>query len=142
MAPFLFVFFYNLWYIYFSRSFMTRINVVPVSELIDKHLRGEYHEITRVPSNLQKSLNRKSKPFSIDEIPSEYVLGTGHVKFFYDKMQFLHKRYVALVDEMNKRGYGAKGELAHIFKVEGYYNDYEPTEKALSLNRTRIEERK
>lgn len=121
---------------------MTRINVVPVNELIDKHLRGEYHEITRVPGNLKKSLNRKSKPFSIDEIPPEYVLGTGHVKFFYNKMQFLHNRYLALVDEMNKRGYNAKGELAHIFKVEGFYNDYQPTDKALELNRIRIDERR
>ena len=59
----------------------------------------------------------------------------------WHKMKFLHNRYLSLVDEMNKRGYNAKGDLAHIFKIEGYYNDYKPTDKALELNRVRINER-
>ena len=87
---------------------MTRINVVPVRELSQKHLIAEYREITRLPGNLQQSLNRKGKPFSKDEIPTQYVLGPGHVKFFYDKMHWLAKRFDDLVDEMMRRGYDPK----------------------------------
>ena len=63
---------------------MTRINVVPVGELSQLHLVAEYREITRLPKNLTKSLSRKAKEFNMDEIPPDYVLGKGHVKFFYD----------------------------------------------------------
>ena len=83
---------------------MTRINVVPTAELTTKHLVAEYREITRLPKNLKQSLNR-AKPFSLNEIPLHYVLGTGHVKFFYNKMLFLQKRYEELVNEMLSRGY-------------------------------------
>ena len=120
---------------------MTRINVVPVEELSDKHLRGEYHEITMVPGNLLKSLNRKSKPFNSSEIPPEYVLGKGHVKFFYDKMLFLQKRYIKLGEEMRSRGFNAKNDLSHLFNMPNYYNDYKPTQEAIEINKKRIKDR-
>ena len=121
---------------------MTRINVVEPSELSREHLIAEYREITRLPGNLYNSLNRKSKPFHMSEIPREYVLGKGHVKFFYDKMLFLQKRFEALVQEMLSRGYKPSYTDSSIFKVEDlYYNDYVPTEEAIELNRQRIKER-
>lgn len=122
---------------------MTRINVVPVTELSREHLIAEYREITRIPGNLEKSLNRKSKPFSFDEIPSSYTLGKGHVKFFYDKMMFLEKRFDDLVVEMLSRGYTPKYLDCPRFAAcgEDFYNDYEPDSKALEINRKRIEER-
>jgi deoxyribonuclease (pyrimidine dimer) len=61
---------------------MTRVNVIPVQELTKQHLVAEYREIMRVPGALKKSLQRK-KPFCNSEIPENYVLGKGHVKFFY-----------------------------------------------------------
>ena len=63
---------------------MTRINVVPVKELTNKHLVAEYREIMRLPKNLNTSLNRKGKPFNMNEIPEDYVLGSGHVKFLQE----------------------------------------------------------
>lgn len=103
---------------------------------------AEYREITRLPGNLKKSLERKTKPFSSLEIPPEYVLGSGHVKFFYDKMFFLQKRFESLVEEMLTRGYNPKFTDSSIFKVDTrFYNDYTPTNTALELNRARIAER-
>jgi deoxyribonuclease (pyrimidine dimer) len=122
---------------------VTRINVVPVEELTRQHLIAEYREITRLPTNLKTSLSRKGKPFSMAEIPSEYKLGSGHVKFFMDKMQFLEKRFEALVAEMLRRGYNPSYLDSSIFKdcPKQFYNDYQPTAEAMEINRQRIKER-
>lgn len=122
---------------------MTRINVVNPSELSRQHLIAEYREITRLPGNLNTWLNRKSKPHSFDEIPAEYKLGTGHVKFFFNKFQYLEKRFESIIEEMLCRGYNPNFTDSSIFKrVDSlYYNDYTPTVEAIEINRKRIEER-
>lgn len=122
---------------------MTRINVVPVSELSRQHLVAEYREITRLPGNLYTALNRKSKPFSMSEIPPQYVLGVGHVKFFFNKMQFLQTRFESLVQEMVNRGYNPQFRDSSIFTncLPEFRKDYIPTEEALEINRKRIQER-
>ncbi len=122
---------------------MTRINVVPVQELTRQHLIAEYREITRLPGDLTAALNRKTKAFSMMEIPPEYVLGTGHVKFFFDKMKFLETRFEQLVTEMLSRGYNPTFRDSTIFTncSPVFYNDYTPTEKAMEINRQRIAER-
>ena len=121
---------------------MTRINVIPPSELSTKHLVAEYREITRLPGNLNKSLSRKGKPFSLSEIPNEYVLGEGHVKFFYNKMKFLQLRFESLVNEMLARGYNPSHRDSAIFYRSDYFwQDWTPTQEAIELNRQRIKER-
>lgn len=122
---------------------MTRINVVPVKNLSRLHLIAEYREISRLPSNLKTSLERKSKPFKLTEIPTQYTLGTGHVKFFYDKMLFLQNRFKALVDEMLARGYNPtfRDETIFIPEDKAFYNDYTPTIEAIEINKQRILER-
>lgn len=122
---------------------MTRVNVIPVHELTREHLIAEYKEIMRLPNNLKKSLNRKSKPFSRDEIPEEYKMGKGHVKFFYDKMKFLQNRFEQLIAEMDRRGYTANFTDSSIFAncPAIWYNDYVPTKEAMEINRQRIQER-
>jgi len=121
---------------------MTRINVVPPEELTVKHLVAEYREITRLPANLKKSLERKNKPFSIHEIPTEYTLGKGHVKYFYNKFKWLQNRFELLVDEMKKRGYNPTYTDSSIFRVDDvWYNDWIVDEKAIEINRQRIKDR-
>lgn len=121
---------------------MTRINVVDPKELSRQHLVAEYREITRLPGNLNAWLNRKSKPPCFSEIPSEYKLGAGHVKFFFDKFKYLESRFEALVSEMLARGYNPTHRDSSIFKVDNlYYNDYTPTKEAIEINRARIKER-
>ena len=122
---------------------MTRINVVPVGELSDRHLVAEYREIMRLPGNLRKSLSRKSRPFSTSEIPQQYTLGKGHVKFFYDKMQFLKERFMDLVFEMRRRGFDPQFRDSGMFLdcPPEFFGYYRPTPEAIELNRRRIAER-
>ena len=122
---------------------MTRINLVPPQELSREHLVAEYKEIMRLPNNLKKSLSRKKKPFSMSEIPSEYVLGEGHVKFFYDKMKFLQERFELLLLEMGRREYTTNFNDSSIFIPNDikFYNNYTPSIKEIELNKARIAER-
>ena len=122
---------------------MTRINVVPPKKLCNKHLFAEAREMPRLVANLNTSLNRKSKPFSMSEIPSEYVLGKGHVKFFFDKFKYLHKRHIEITKELLRRGYNLSNTDSSIFATvdKKWYNDYSPTQEALELNRERIKDR-
>lgn len=122
---------------------MTRVNVVEPKELCDQHLLAEWREISRIPGNLKKSLSRKSKPFSMDEIPGEYLLGPGHVKFFYDKILYLEKRHIQLTRELLSRGFNLSYQGSDVFRnVPGeFYNDWSPTAKDKGLNLTRIHDR-
>lgn len=122
---------------------MTRINVVEPTELMDSHLLAEIREITRLPGNLWKSLNRKSGPLKDSEIPPEYVLGAGHVKFFYLRFKWLEKRFESLLEECESRGFNLTNKDSGIFRqvpIE-YYNDWSPTGQSFILNRQRIRDR-
>lgn len=80
---------------------MTRINTIHPKYLLDQHLMAEYREFPMVEAALRKSLDAKNP---ID-IPDTYRLGTGHVKFFYNKKQYLMNRYDDLIKELLHRGY-------------------------------------
>ena len=121
---------------------MTRINVIPVSELHPKHLVAEYKEITRV-----FGLARKAQ-FDIVKgkraIPSAYTLGKGHVLFFYNKLKFVADRYADLIQEMLARGYKPNPiNPADLFAdiPAALCNGYQPTNEAISINRARIADR-
>lgn len=116
---------------------MTRINVVPVSELCDKHLLAEYRELPRV-------FTCARQPLPGEKFPTAYTLGAGHMKFFYDKLAFLYRRAKALYKEGRARGFNLNYHPAGLFKpfaYNGVWNDWEPTPEALELNRARIAER-
>jgi deoxyribonuclease (pyrimidine dimer) len=120
---------------------LTRINIIPVEELTDQHLMAEYREMFMVGSALQKSL--KSPNWDKNRIPKELTLGTGHVMFFYDKGQYLYKRYSQIQKELTKRNY--KLDKTRLFKVTQfpteYYNDWTPTDRDRAILRERIQER-
>ena len=121
---------------------MTRINVVPVQELHYKHLIAEAREITRVfaiTRNNQRDILGGRKV-----IPNGYTLGTGHVIFFCNKLQYITERYQQLTQEMLNRGYhpnpiNVKDLLDGIHPK--MYNSYVPTDEAIKINRQRINER-
>ena len=58
---------------------MTRINVVPVEVLSDKHLIAEYKEITR-PFKKVVNAVEKGKTINDFNIQDKYVLGKGKTK--------------------------------------------------------------
>ncbi|WP_320677335.1 pyrimidine dimer DNA glycosylase/endonuclease V [Prochlorococcus sp. MIT 1300] len=119
---------------------MTRINLVCPRELSDQHLLAEYREIFMVGSALQRSLKAKSWNKTIKELPQEFTLNKGHVKFFYNKGKYLHKRYISLIKEMQLRG--MKTDPNRKFKRDQWpnelYNDWAPNAKDLRIIRERI----
>jgi deoxyribonuclease (pyrimidine dimer) len=52
---------------------MTRINIIPVEELMDQHLVAEYREITMVPASLARTLLPKTG-LEYKKIPKSYTL--------------------------------------------------------------------
>tara|TARA_R100000152_G_C6732067_1_gene156621 strand:- start:328 stop:738 length:411 start_codon:yes stop_codon:yes gene_type:complete len=122
---------------------MTRINIIPTSELADQHLVAEYRELFMVGSALQRTLKSKNAAKTLNSLPEKYTLNTGHVKFFYNKGKYLHKRYKELIAEMKARGMNPDPERK--FKREQWpdilYNDWTPSPEEQLIVRQRIQER-
>lgn len=116
---------------------MTRINVgVFPSELSDKHLLAEHREIKRIPNKVS------SGKFKLDGIPGRFKLGTGHVKFFYDKLLYLRNRYESLYEECVRRGFNITYFGDAWNNVPGdLMNDYSATEDDRRIVMERIRER-
>lgn len=116
---------------------MTRINVgIPPKELVDKHLMAEHREIKRVPNCISKG------KYNLSGQPKKFTLGTGHVKFFYDKLLYLQKRYEELYAECKRRGFNVT-YYGDAWKdvPDNLMNDYSPTDEDREIIRERIRER-
>lgn len=121
---------------------MTRINLTLVSELADQHLMAEYRELPRVFGAVRKHVQngKKLKDFKISSV---FILGTGHVTFFYDKLEFLRKRQIDLIAECLKRGFKIQDTTVQDISdipVE-FRNDYVPTLDALKISQGRLDEK-
>ena len=116
---------------------MTRINVgIPPEELTDQHLMAEHREIKRIPNVVAKG------KYSMEGQPKVFKLGTGHVKFFYDKLAYLLKRYQGLYKECLKRGFNVQDYSGAWDQVPPeLMNDYTPTPNDVKIIRERINER-
>jgi hypothetical protein len=113
---------------------MTRINVsIPVEKLSKAHLIAEHREIKRIPNCI------KSGRYNMKNQPSKFTLGTGHVKFFYDKLEYLRKRYIRLYNEGLSRGinFTYYGDAWNDLPVE-LCNDYKPTKHDYLILRERL----
>ena len=113
---------------------MTRINVgVEPSELNTKMLIAEHREIKRIPNCI------KVGRYSMDNQPKTFTLGTGHVKFFYDKVLYLRKRYAKIHAECIRRGYDVQDYDGSFDGIpERLMNDYTETEQDRKLILERI----
>ncbi|MFU2059339.1 pyrimidine dimer DNA glycosylase/endonuclease V [Avibacterium volantium] len=113
---------------------MTRINVVPPQELCDQHLLAEHRELTRIPNAVAKG------KYNLAGQPADYKLGEGHVRFFFNKLQFLKNRYDLLHQECKARGFNVQYFWPENLPQDpSLWQDYQPTENALTLNRERIQ---
>lgn len=118
---------------------MTRINVgIHPAELPIKMLIAEHREIKRIPNCI------KSGRYSLDGIPSKFTLGAGHVKFFYNKLAYLRKRYELIYltctsppYRFNVQYYGASFDGL----PDALLGDYEPTMEDRALLVQRLHER-
>jgi deoxyribonuclease (pyrimidine dimer) len=120
-----------------SQCIMTRINCgIPPAELSDRHLIAEHREIKRVPN-----LVRKGR-YSMKGQPVEFTLGTGHIKFFYDKLGYLLERYQQLYDECINRGFNVTNYASAWDDVpQEMMGSYMPKESDIDAIRKRIRER-
>lgn len=105
---------------------MTRISAcVKPRELCDKMLLAEHREIVRIPNCI---VSGKAK-VKLDEIPPTFRLGKGHVKFFYNKIGYLHERYNQLRLECLRRGFNVSNYGSCFTKVPDHlYKEWTPNE--------------
>lgn len=120
---------------------MTRINsAIPVKYLTDEHLLAEHREIKRLPYYLK----RACKTSSIKRIPEKFVLGSGHITFFLDKMKFVFERYQKIHEECIARGFDVidySDNWSDYKEDDRYWNDYHPSEEEKKMLIERISDR-
>ena len=116
---------------------MTRINVgIPPADLVNQHLIAEHREIKRIPNCIAKG------KYNMDGIPDKFKLGTGHVKFFYNKLLYLKNRYTSLYNECVKRGFNVQNYIAAWDNVpQELMNNYKVKANDIRIIRKRINER-
>ena len=117
---------------------MTRINVgIPPAELVNQHLIAEHREIKRIPNCIAKG------KYNMDGIPDKFKLGTGHVKFFYNKLLYLKNRYISLYNECIKRGFNVQNYISAWDNVpQELMNDYTVEANDIIIIKQRIDERR
>jgi deoxyribonuclease (pyrimidine dimer) len=117
---------------------MTRINVgIPPTELVNQHLIAEHREIKRIPNCIAKG------KYNMQGIPDKFKLGTGHVKFFYNKLLYLKNRYISLYEECIKRGFNVQNYISAWDNVpEELMNDYKVEDNDIKIIKQRIDERR
>lgn len=121
---------------------MTRINLVHVKELADQHLMAEYRELPRVFGAVRKHIN-DGKRVTDFKIPPYFVLGKGHVTFFYDKLTFLVERHFDIVLECLRRGINiSKTEINDISDIsKEWCGQYLPNAQEIETSRSRLIEK-
>jgi deoxyribonuclease (pyrimidine dimer) len=125
---------------------MTRINLVHVQDLADQHLFAEWRELKMVPAKVRKNL---ANAVPMDNLPKQYTLSTGHVRFFYDKLGWLYLRFQDLTKELRARDYNipsdfeinAYGIFLHEMPDDLVNSRWIPSNEEIKINVKRIEER-
>ncbi|UNI73057.1 endonuclease [Escherichia phage CLB_P2] len=121
---------------------MTRINLTLVSELADQHLMAEYRELPRVFGAVRKHVANGKRVCDFKISPT-FILGTGHVTFFYDKLEFLCKRQIELIAECLKRGFNIKDTTVQDISdiPQEFRGDYVPHEASIAISQARLDEK-
>lgn len=136
---------------------MTRINLVDPSHLTNKHLIAEYRELPRVFTAVRKLIWEPNLRVGdgwrnfIDsyQFPEQYVLGEGHVKFFYNKLPWLVERYRSICYELRtKRNFTLDKDLYEVIYNDAkllissmrydQLQDWQPSPEEIYLNMARI----
>lgn len=113
---------------------MVRVNLINPKNLSDQHLVAEYDEILMLVAYIKKHPE-------IKDIPENYCLGKGHMKFFKNKVLYLKKRHENLKKEMKKRGFKTRKtiNLAN-FRSQNKKN-WTPKDKDFKIIKKRISEK-
>ncbi len=110
---------------------MVRINLMKPVYLLDQHLIAEYNEILMLLGYVR--LYPK-----INDIPQNFLLGKGHIKFFKNKLKYLQNRHNQLKQEMIKRSYNPKITIDLNEFNPVLCNDWKPENKDLDIIKERI----
>lgn len=111
---------------------------IPPKQLSRQHLLAEHREIKRIPNAVR--LGRAN----MNNIPAQFTLGTGHVKFFYNKLGYLFNRYSAIYWECLNRGYDVEYYgLAWdgVDYTHELWGNWEPTQADIELIKQRLKEK-
>lgn len=126
---------------------MTRINLVPPSCLSDKHLLAEYRELPRIFTAVEK-IYTSGGSLKDHDIPLAYKLGTGHVKFFYNKLLWLCLRYESIFMELKCRGVNLNRDMYRSIRCsaasmlsDSEQIEWYPTIQDIYLNMARLVKR-
>ena len=75
----------------------------------------------------------------MDGQPNRVKLGTGHVKFYYDKLSYLKDRYEMLYTECVRRGFNVQNYIGAWDNIpKELMGDYQPTKDDRKLIQQRI----
>ena len=97
---------------------------------------AEHREIKRIPNVVANGTAK------LCNIPDNFRLGQGHVKFFYNKLGYLLRRYKKIHQECIERGYNVQNyESAWDGVSPELMGEYTPTEHDRKIVIQRINER-
>ena len=126
---------------------MTRVNLVSVEDLADQHLFAEGRELKMIPAKVRKlwlSNTVNIISMRVNSVP-EYTMSTGHVTFFYDKIEWLYRRHLALTEELEKRKFNISNYDSYLGFHHGIpgelIGNWKPTIREIKINVGRISER-
>jgi len=103
---------------------MTRISSgVHPSKLCDQMLKAEHREIKRTPNRVYKNYI-EGKFHLLENLPESFRLGEGHERFFYDKIKYLHMRWIKIHRECIKRGFQMQDYSSAFKRVPKKYYNY------------------
>lgn len=115
-----------------------RINILNPKVLADQHLVAEYREMKMLPKCFIRSLESK-KGIDPKRISESYTLNTGHGYFFYDKFNFIEKRFESIIQEMHFRRFQTNFDTLDLSSIPPHcFGDYFPTFEEKTINLERI----
>ncbi len=101
---------------------MTRINFgITPKQLTDQHLLAEFRELPRIPRAVKRNII-EGKPVNVNT--GEFTLGEGHVRWFYNKLSYLHMRYGDIYSECIHRLFNVSYDSG-LFRINDTIKDSE-----------------
>lgn len=113
---------------------MVRINLIDPKKLADQHLVAEYNEILML-------LGYVKKYPKVENIPKEYCLGTGHIKFFKNKLTYIKERHEWLKLEMQKRNFHPEKTIKLTEFKRSLRNNWKPKKQDYLIIKQRLKEK-
>lgn len=111
---------------------MVRINIISPKKLSDQHLIAEYNEILMLLAYVRKY------PKMCGDAPKKYCLGTGHIKFFKNKLLYLKKRHDLIKEEMKMRNFTANKTVSIKKFDKKLQKDWVPDKKDFEIIKKRL----